>query len=84
MTPFTCARGRGSPGRHFLQGPRQLRFGRAPVPGRLVPSPLASCMAKLTDVEVRYLRSTASWRHIGHVGEVFLLPSRLHRPKFDQ
>ena len=38
MTP--CTRARGSPGRHFSSGPRQLRFGGAPVPGLLVPSPL--------------------------------------------
>ena len=51
---------RGSPGCHFSSGPRQLRFRGAPVPGRLVPSPLASWMTKLTDVEVRFLHSTAS------------------------
>ena len=44
---------------HFFFGPRQLRFGRAPVPVLLVPCPLPSCRTKLTDVDVRFLRSTA-------------------------
>ena len=38
MTPCV-ERARVSPGRHFSSGPRQLRFGGAPVPGLLVPSP---------------------------------------------
>ena len=67
MTP--CIRSaRVSPGRHFSSGPRQLCFGGAPVPGLLVPSPLASWTTKLTDVEVRFLHSTAScwtrWRSL--------------------
>ena len=57
-----------SPGRHFSSGPRQLRFSGAPVPGFRVPSPLASWTTKLTDVEVRFLHSTASrwtrWRSL--------------------
>ena len=69
MTPcIRSARARVSPGRHFSSGPRQLRFGGAPVPGLLVPSPLASWTTKLTDVEVRFLHSTAScwtrWRSL--------------------
>ena len=77
MTP--CIRARGSPGRHCSSGPRQLRFGGAPVPGLLVPSPLASWTTKLTTADVVKSVSSIQRRHAGHDGEVCLWPSGPHR-----